>query len=336
MALIGQHQQTAFANPQNGQAPDADVIRANDNAVTSKHNAHDADATIHVQTGLLSARPAAGTAGAVYVDENRRFYVDNGSAWAEVPYARLDAAGTNSFTNNVTVGGTLTVTTGLTDVMNVDAANIIADSVTTGAVAGGAITGTSVNVSGTATASSFSGAGTGLTGIPAGQLTGALPAISAANLTNIPAANITGTLPAISGANLTNLNGSNIGSGTVAAARLPTSYTALTVTTLTTNTIERNLTLTFGQIDLVNGRLVGTNGATKAGPYLSVDASASYFLDMNAQTSLPWYSTGTSAGSGGDINQGPSGLTTMAEYRWIRLRMGNPGQDFYIRCERWT
>ena len=183
MALIGQHQQTSFANPQNGQAPDADVIRANDNAVTAKHNAHDLDATIHIQTGTLAARPVAGTAGAVYVDENRRFYVDNGSAWAEVPYARLDAAGTNVFTNNVEVGGALNV--------------------------GGTSSLGTVNA-GAVTATSFTGTHNG----------------SAAGLTGIPAANITGTLPAISGANLTNLNGSNISSGTVAAARLPTTLTS--------------------------------------------------------------------------------------------------------------
>lgn len=90
-------------------------------------------------------------------------------------------------------------------------------TITTGGLtinAGGfTVTGNS-SVTGTLTATTFSGSG--------------------ASLTNIPAANITGTLPAISGANLTSLNGSNISSGTVAAARLPTSYTALTVTTLTT------------------------------------------------------------------------------------------------------
>ena len=82
-------------------------------------------------------------------------------------------------------------------------------TITTGGLtisAGGfTVTGNS-SVAGTLTATTFSGSG--------------------ASLTNIPAANITGTLPAISGANLTNLNGSNISSGTVAAARLPTTLTS--------------------------------------------------------------------------------------------------------------
>jgi len=106
-----------------------------------------------------------------------------------------------TITNALTVGTGLTVTSG--------GATITAGGLTVSA--GGAA------ITGTCTATEFSG--------------------SAASLTSIPAANITGTLPAISGANLTSLNGSNISSGTVAAARLPTSYTALTVTTLTSTSI---------------------------------------------------------------------------------------------------
>lgn len=133
MALIGQHQQTSFANPQNGQSPmDADTVRGNDNAVTAKHNSHDSDNTIHVQTGLLASRPAASTVGAMYLDENGRFYRDTGTTWVELPYARLDASGTNAFANNVTVGGTLGVT-GVMTLLN------------------------NLNVSGTVTAAGFTG-----------------------------------------------------------------------------------------------------------------------------------------------------------------------------------
>jgi hypothetical protein len=109
MALIGQHQQTAFANPQAGQSPmAASVVRGNDNAVASKHNAHDSDATIHVQSGLLSARPAAGTAFALYADETGRLYQDNGTDWVEVPYLRVNAA-SNTLTGNLTVEGNAAV-----------------------------------------------------------------------------------------------------------------------------------------------------------------------------------------------------------------------------------
>lgn len=137
MALIGQHQQTVFSNPQNGQTPmDADTVRGNDNALQAKHNNHDNDATIHVQSGLLANRPAFGTPYAMYMDENQRLYADTGSAWVEIPYARL-AAATNAFANNVTVGGTLGVT---------------------GATTLGAVTATSVNAT-------LSGNGAGITGL---------------------------------------------------------------------------------------------------------------------------------------------------------------------------
>lgn len=146
MALVGAHQQTSFANPQNGQSPmDADVVRNNDNAVTAKHNSHDNDATLHVQTGLLANRPVAGTVGAMFLDENGRFYRDNGAAWNELPYARLDAVGVNAFASDVDIGGDLTVY-GLSDLDAVDAGAITATSVTAGTFTGNgsAITGITV------------------------------------------------------------------------------------------------------------------------------------------------------------------------------------------------
>ncbi len=68
------------------------------------------------------------------------------------------------------------------------------------AVTGSGTFSTTLNVTGTATAATFSGSG--------------------ASLTSLPAANLTGTIAAISGVNLTNLNASNLASGTVPTARL--------------------------------------------------------------------------------------------------------------------
>ena len=216
MGLIAQNQQTPFTSPSNGDSPmDADTVKGNDNSLVAKHNTHDADPTVHVQTGLLSARPSASTPYAMYLDENKRLYVDNGATWAEVPYARLDAAGTNAFTNNVTIGGTLEVDGIITanaamDVLDVDAADIVADSYTGGplTVTGnstvtGTLTGlTGLTVSGTATATTFSGSG--------------------ASLTSLPAANLSGTAAAINGSNITALNATNLATGTVNNSRLPT------------------------------------------------------------------------------------------------------------------
>ena len=216
MGLIAQNQQTPFTSPSNGDSPiDADTVKGNDNSLVAKHNTHDADATVHVQTGLLASRPSASTPYAMYLDENKRLYVDNGATWAEVPYARLDAAGTNAFTNNVTIGGTLEVDGIITanaamDVLDVDAADIIADSYTGGplTVTGnstivGTLTGlTGLTTSGTATATTFAGSGASLTALPAAQLSG--------------------TASAINGSNITNLNATALATGTVNNDRLPT------------------------------------------------------------------------------------------------------------------
>lgn len=216
MGLVALNQQTPFTSPSNGDSPmDADTVKGNDNSLVAKHNTHDADATVHVQTGTLASRPAASTPYAMYLDENKRLYVDNGAAWAEVPYARLDAAGTNAFTNNVTVGGTLEVDGIITanaamDVLDVDAAAITADSYTGGPIAvtgNSTITGTltaltGLTVGGTATATTFAGSG--------------------ASLTSLPAANLSGTAAAINGSNITALNATSLASGTVNNDRLPT------------------------------------------------------------------------------------------------------------------
>jgi hypothetical protein len=217
MGLIGQTQQTTFADPQAGQSPiSAAVVRGNDNALVAKHNQHDADATIHVQTGLLSARPAASVAGAMYLDENGILYRDNGAAWAEVGYARL-AASSNTFTGNVAVNGGLAV----------DGNTALSTTGVTG----------NLTVSGTASAATLSGAhtgdGSGLTALPSAELTGALPALDGSALTNLTAANLAGTLPAVSGANLTSLNATNVSSGTLNDARLPGTMTAKTIAAVT-------------------------------------------------------------------------------------------------------
>lgn len=225
MALIGQNQQTLLSNPQNGQSPiDADVVRNNDNALRSKINAHDGDATIHVQTGTLAARPAAGTAGAMYMDENGQVYRDTGAAWVEVPYARLSAAGTNAFTNNVTVGGTLGVT-GATTLGALDAANVVCDDVDAGAITAASVSANTLTAVGTVTGASFTGAATGLTAIPTGQLTAAALPTGVVNATNIPASRITaGTAQgAITAPGLTSSAGVSMTGG--AAAQTPRTAT---------------------------------------------------------------------------------------------------------------
>lgn len=125
MPTVGNHQQGAFANPQNGQSGDASVVLANDNANRVTTNAHDADATIHVQSSVLASRPAAGTAQRVWITtDGLRLYMDSGSVWGELAYlpsvggtvsgAVTISSGGIAVTGNSTITGTLSGITTLT------------------------------------------------------------------------------------------------------------------------------------------------------------------------------------------------------------------------------
>src|SRR5690606_8244681 len=96
--IISQHQQSSFTDPQNGQSPiDADQVRANDNALRTAYNAHDADTGIHVQSSAIGSRPSAATTGRKWVTVDGsavRVWYDTGSTWAEVDYLNQTQGGT--------------------------------------------------------------------------------------------------------------------------------------------------------------------------------------------------------------------------------------------------
>jgi hypothetical protein len=67
MALVGSHQLLTFTSPVLGAlAPNANDVRGNDNVLKRAHNAHDADASIHVQSGTFANRPATSADGSTY------------------------------------------------------------------------------------------------------------------------------------------------------------------------------------------------------------------------------------------------------------------------------
>lgn len=103
--LVGQNPITTFTTPVNGTSPiNADQVRSNDNTTKAAYNLHDADATIHFQDSLASARPVAGTAGRKWLDNDTyRVYWDDGAAWHELAYA---ATGAGAFTAPVTITST--------------------------------------------------------------------------------------------------------------------------------------------------------------------------------------------------------------------------------------
>jgi hypothetical protein len=105
---ISQYQQGAFATPINGTSADASVVLSNDNATRAKHNSHDSDATIHVQSSVLASRPGAGTAQRLWVTtDGLRAYLDTGAVWNELDYLSRTAGGTVA--GAVTLSSLLTV-----------------------------------------------------------------------------------------------------------------------------------------------------------------------------------------------------------------------------------
>jgi hypothetical protein len=81
--IVGQHQTPTRTVPQNGQALDADVVRAGDNATVDVHNAHDADFGIHVQSG--SVLPPSGGIDEKFIEvASRSLYIRVGAIWQKV------------------------------------------------------------------------------------------------------------------------------------------------------------------------------------------------------------------------------------------------------------
>ncbi len=84
--LIGQHQLAPFTRPAQNERPiSSAVVRGVGNTVRDQFNAHDNDAAIHVQSGLLANRPTAGTFGRVFVTYDAPsaplVWMDNGAEW---------------------------------------------------------------------------------------------------------------------------------------------------------------------------------------------------------------------------------------------------------------
>ena len=86
MATVGQHQTGIFPNPVNSaRAVDANTVRTNDNIGGAAFNAHDADTSIHMQSGTLALRPVTATEGSVYVGTDTLFmYIFTGGSWSRV------------------------------------------------------------------------------------------------------------------------------------------------------------------------------------------------------------------------------------------------------------
>lgn len=211
---IGQHGVAAFTSPVNGDLLNATVVLSNDNTTRSAYVDHDIDSGIHVQSSLLAARPAAGTAGRKWMTTDAssvKLWFDTGAAWEEIAY--LPSAG-GTVAGNVSITGTLGVT-GLITATGGVSGNV------TGAVTGNASTATTLQTSRNINGVAFDGsADITITAVAAaGSLTGATLAsnVLASSLTSVGTlAALTVTAP-ITGS-VTGASGSTTGNAATATA----------------------------------------------------------------------------------------------------------------------
>jgi len=88
MPLVGGNQVKPFVSPMVGQAITANDVRGNDNVLRGSFNTHDADPTIHIQSGTLAARPATAPDGTTYfaTDTQDTYTMDSG-VWVQTTWA---------------------------------------------------------------------------------------------------------------------------------------------------------------------------------------------------------------------------------------------------------
>jgi hypothetical protein len=87
MAIVGTHALRPFTLPV-AETPPSMQVRNNDNLMRAAFNAHDADDTIHNQSGPLSARPATAGLGSVYIcTDTQDTYTYMASGWVQTAWA---------------------------------------------------------------------------------------------------------------------------------------------------------------------------------------------------------------------------------------------------------
>jgi len=273
MGLVSTHQLSTFTTPVNGTSPiDANQVKGNDNSIKTSYNAHDADTTIHLQSGAVATRPAASTAGQTWLATDSGavyLWLDNGSAWVEANYLRSTGG---TVTGNVLITGTLGVT----------GATTLSSTLTIGGV--------------TYTFPASQGANQYLKTDGSGNLswvtfleTLALTDLSDVTITSVASGqfllyNGTVWVNGTNGSALTTLNASNLSSGTVNTARVAGSYTGITaVGTLTAGAISTGFTAiadtflaTISTASKVSNSATTATNANTASAIVARDASGNF------------------------------------------------------------
>lgn len=88
MPSVGQNQVRPFVGPMVGQPVTANDVRGNDQILRTSFNAHDADSTIHMQSGTFAARPATANDGTTYfATDTQDTYTMVGGVWVQTTWA---------------------------------------------------------------------------------------------------------------------------------------------------------------------------------------------------------------------------------------------------------
>lgn len=136
--LLPLHAIKTFASPVlNGTGTvDANTVRTNDNIAGAAFNAHDADASIHMQSGTLALRPATSVEGATYFcTDTRDTYTYTGGAWVQSGWAHWYGSFSDTTDQTTSAANTATkVTFNTTDV--VQGFSLVSSSRMTAAYAG--------------------------------------------------------------------------------------------------------------------------------------------------------------------------------------------------------
>lgn len=281
---IGQHGVAAFTSPVNGDLLNATVVLSNDNTTRSAYVDHDIDSGIHVQSSLLAARPAAGTAGRKWMTTDTgdvNLWFDTGTAWEEIAY--VPSVGGNAATatalqtprniNGVAFDGTANITvtaaagtvTGATLASNVLASSLTSVGTLSGLTVTAPIAGSVTGSSGSTTGSSASTTGNAATAT-------ALQTARTINGTSFDGtANVTVTAAA----------------GTLTGATLASGVTASSLTSVgTLATVAVTGTATLNTV-----------------PYTfpASQGSASTILTNNGSGTLTWAAPATAAAAAGTL-----------------------------------
>jgi hypothetical protein len=115
---------------------DANTVRTNDNLAGAAFNAHDADASIHMQSGTLALRPATSVEGATYFcTDTRDTYTYTGGAWVQSGWAHWYGSFSDTTDQTIAAANTATkITFNTTDV--VQGFSLVSSSRMTAAYAG--------------------------------------------------------------------------------------------------------------------------------------------------------------------------------------------------------